>query len=255
MEYLDTWIIYSLRNVLNNPDLRNKILKKNVSNSHIDEKEIVYDTEPGKITHTGDYEDEELYTYLFSNIFKNDNKIHAFTLANKADESSGETHFQTFIVDNEKKIIYGIDPARTNRGPGIYDAIAGDYLKEQIEKKLTQYKFQWAVPNRACQRSSKDVFCQSWSLLLQMDFLKNNLAYRIELKPKQKELYSILIEFYKENYKLICPYLRNHYLKTLKERKDGDFGDDQKISNDVYKNLKSINICARLCEFNVEDFM
>lgn len=263
-EKRDELLLMSLRSTLEIPLLRNQILESQLGDS------FIYDEIPLEITSEGNYTYPRLFKYLINNIFKNDNKIHVFSLNNRISKKDNQTHFQTFIVDNINKDVYAIDPARTNKGPGIYAAWVGEELENQLKnptlaiskknsEKLGLYNFQWVVPNRACQRTNRDVFCQSWSLLLQLNFIQNNYGFNLTIPSKKNDLYKLLLSFYSEYNELICPFIEIQYSDNLFAALNGDFNKDYgkyfQLTASEYTEFKKIDVCNYLEKLQVQHLL
>ena len=100
-----------------------------------------------------------------------------FTATNiQRDIFDNETHFQSYILDNNVKTIFIIDPAydRTKEGnAGIYMAeISNEIIIPFFQNKGYNYVF-IDLTNPA-QIDEDDVFCQSWSLYILLEKLKND---------------------------------------------------------------------------------
>lgn len=263
-EKRDELLLMSLRSALEIPLLRNQILESQLGDS------FIYDKIPLEITSQGNYTYTRLFNYLINNIFKNDNKIHVFSLNNRISKKDNQTHFQSFIVDNINKDVYAIDPARTNKGTGIYVGWVGEELENQLKnptlaiskknsEKLGLYKFQWVVPNRACQRNKRDVFCQSWSLLLQLNFIQNNYGFNLTIPRKKNDLYKLLLSFYSEYNELICPFIEIQYSDNLFAALNGDFNKDYgkyfQLTANEYTEFKKIDVCNYLEKLQIKDLL
>ena len=187
-EIISSWVSYSMRQVMNNENIRNIILANFIQGS----PNIVF----GK-TFEAKYKLSDLRIYLEQ--ISTDGKIHLFTVANLPDKLSGETHFQTFILLNASKTIYAIDPARTKKGEGIYGAYAGEYVLQFFNTK--KYITEWNPVSYACQTCKEDVFCQSWSLFLQIKmFLMLESGSKLPQVCIPRGLgnrYQLLLDFFK----------------------------------------------------------
>lgn len=181
----------------------------------------------------------EMRKYLSEII--NMNGTIVFTATNvQRDEDDFETHFQTFIVDNDDKIVYAIDPAydktvvKTKKsknilasGQGIYYAeVAHETVKPFFESH--QYAFKLIPLSSPAQIAYDDVFCQSWSLYILNSVLEKDKdgipIYKnieeFQIPESQIEKYSVILEFYKKIFKGI-PSLK----KYLKTEYDGEIND------------------------------
>ena len=101
-----------------------------------------------------------------------------FTATNiQQNELDNETHFQSYILDNNSKTIYIVDPAydKSKSGhAGIYMAEVSNEVVIPFFKKK-HYDTLFIDLNRPAQVSDGDVFCQSWSLYILLELLKNNM--------------------------------------------------------------------------------
>ena len=153
-----------------------------------------------------------------------------------------ETHFQTFIVDNEKKTVLAIDPAydktvlKPNKkkkvlvpNQGIYYAeVTHEVIKPFFEESAPDYEFKLVPLSHPAQIAFDDVFCQSWSLYILDSLLSNPETEEFEIPETQIEKYGMILRFYKRIFKDI-PTLKN-YLKIEYEGEIIDnFGDDSKL--------------------------
>jgi len=141
-----------------------------------------------------------------------------FTAANvQLDEDDAETHYQTFIVDNDAQKVYMIDPANDRTvdkndkkykksktilvsGQGIYYAqVAHEIIKPFFEQN-TDYTVELVQLSHPAQIIENDVFCQSWSLYI-LDKLLENDDYKttdvVDIPNVQINKYDTILGFYK----------------------------------------------------------
>ena len=150
-----------------------------------------------------------------------------------------ETHFQTFIVDNDKKTVLAIDPAYDKTAlkaskkkniltpnQGIYYAeVTHEVIKPFFQENAPDYEFKLVPLSHPAQIAFDDVFCQSWSLYILDSLLSNPEIEEFEIPATQIEKYDMILGFYKRIFKDI-PTLKN-YLKFEYEGEIIDnFGDD-----------------------------
>jgi hypothetical protein len=89
-------------------------------------------------------------------------------------QTSVYTLFLIFYVDNINKQVFAIDPARKNGKDGIYTPfVSNDLLKPLFERH--GYTFTFIEMTNPAQSSIRDVFCQSWSLYILLEILKNGV--------------------------------------------------------------------------------
>jgi hypothetical protein len=141
-----------------------------------------------------------------------------FTAANvQLDEDDAETHYQTFIVDNDAQKVYMIDPANDRSvdkndkkykksktilvsGQGIYYAqVAHEIIKPFFEEN-TDYTVELVQLLYPAQIIENDVFCQSWSLYI-LDKLLESDDYKttevVDIPNAQINKYDTILGFYK----------------------------------------------------------
>ena len=234
-DYVNTWILYSLRSTLLDENVRNEVLKS--SNWFGKFKKTGYDIILGPIYGEG-ISDSDLLKLLKQYIILGDNKIILFTLSNNprisTDPDKRETHFQSFIMVNKIQKIFAFDPAQANSisGYGIY--YPGAIL--QIENIVSRYlnggliNFEVVKPHIdfACQIHKSDVFCQTWSLILQYEYMRilceNNLIYNdilINIPENIIDKYNYLNKFVKSIIKIkkVADKLREQYKVDIKSHK------------------------------------
>lgn len=217
-EYLGvakSWAMFAMRTVMNDEIARNQILKKfgNIENikysRHFDGEHTASDPK---------YEDKWAEVLKFCELMQDKKPYVVFSAANIKDNKTNETHYQTFYMDNENKIVYIADPARGIDGSKpIYAAHMAEYLKEEFFEP-NGYAFNYIKLKHPAQTEETDVFCQTWSLFIMLKFLqtertadvvidipqmeKNNAENGEEKKliEKHNELlkYEIILYFYKK---------------------------------------------------------
>jgi hypothetical protein len=206
-----SWVLYSLREVLGYEHIRTSILKN----------ELVYAKSPSLIygpTFAQEYNPENLKSYL-SSILKLKNKRVLFTASNLPDLQTQETHYQTYIVDTSNKTVLMIDPARKVSGKGIYPPIVSrEVVRPYFEN--AGYTVSWIDTSSACQIKLHDVFCQSWSLYLQIQATLNP-GLRVEIPKSQKAKYELLLNFFHKiiAYPDVCLELQNEFKALIKDTK------------------------------------
>ena len=233
------WLLHSIKILLGDESIRHYIiLKKYPDLKHNLKKDIrTFDpfVKKGK-TRQDKYKEIEKY---LDYVIKLKKGIVVFTATNvQQNDEDNETHFQSFIVDNDHKKAYVIDPAYDKDKDnfiGIYYAeVTQEAIKPFLESKGYDFKF---VPlSRPAQSTTNDVFCQSWSLLILLDLLKNNKyqGTNVEFKiPRTKlERYEILLDFYKDIFIDSMPELldnlQEEYIGSINECLDDCPNEAQK---------------------------
>jgi len=131
-----------------------------------------------------------------------------------------ETHFQTYIQNNETKQIIIIDPAFDNQNPGNEGIYMAQVSTEVIipffqQKNYSCHFLDLSSPAQICEG---DVFCQSWSLFILIQKLKNNgynTNLSFEIPFEQLEKYELLLAFYKQLFNDF-PELRDNLITEYK---------------------------------------
>ena len=243
-----SWLLHSIKILLGdesirryiiikyNPDLKNK--------THI--KTFDAFIKPGK---TREHKHKEIKKYL-ETISKLKKDIVVFTATNvQKDEEDNETHFQTFIVDNNNKKIYGIDPAYDKNEDefiGIYYAeILHDVIKPFFESK--DYEFKFIILSRPAQNTTEDVFCQSWSLMILLKLIENKdyeNDVEFDIPSKKLDKYNMLLEFYKKIFTDMPELIDN-----LKTEYEGSINDCE------YDNCPSKDEKIELLEFDAGNLL
>lgn len=210
MDTLNSWIAYSLRETMEEEQVRNAILKKNIKSKNV----VFYKTLYGnKDTFADDV--RKLIKGM-----KKKNTYYLFTISNPYDPDTGETHFQSFIYYYDtndtsdhpegSRDIYGIDPS-----DGYYSDWAIRMVNTIIKQEYDNAYMMDVKFTQACQRDDSDVFCQSWSLYLQIlgmqELLSGNVNIDFVIPEDTNEKYKILLDFYKNNMGIICRYLKANF--------------------------------------------
>lgn len=197
-----SWLLHSIKILLGDESIRRYIILK--YNPELKYKNHIktFDAfiKSGK---TREHKNKEIKKYLQA-ISRLKKDIVVFTATNvQQDKEDIETHFQSFIVDNNNKKVYGIDPAYNKNEEdfiGIYYAeILHETIKPFFENK--QYQFHLVRLSRPAQTTTDDVFCQSWSLLILLKIMENKdyeKDVEIYIPSNKIDKYRMLLEFYKQ---------------------------------------------------------
>jgi hypothetical protein len=215
-----SWVLYSLREVLGYEHIRTSILKNELVSAK--SPTIVYGP-----TFAQEYDPEDLLRYLMS-ILKLQNKRVLFTASNLPDLQTQETHYQTYIVDTSKKTVLMIDPARKVSGKGIYPPIVSrDIIRPYFDD--AGYTVSWIDTSSACQIKLQDVFCQSWSLYLQIQAILNP-GVRIEIPKMQNKKYELLLKFFQKiiTYPDVCLDLKKVFKAQIRKAKLSVISEEEK---------------------------
>jgi len=235
-----SWLLHSIKILLGDESIRRYIILKKIPDlKHQSEKDIRTFDPFVKTGQTRQDKYKEIEKYLeYAIKLKKDNVVFTATNVQQNDEDH-ETHFQTFILDNDNKKVYVIDPAynKDNEGfIGIYYAeVTHEAIKPFLESK--GYELNFVPLSRPAQSTKNDVFCQTWSLLILLDLLKplnkstaqslKNNNYQEYAIPRTKpERYEMLLEFYKDIFIDSMPELldnlQEEYIGSINECDDDD---------------------------------
>lgn len=243
-----SWLLHSIKILLGDESIRRYIILQKFPNLKNKLKKDIRTFDPfvkkGK-NRQDKYKEIEAYLEYIITL----NDIVVFTATNvQQHNKDNETHFQSFIVDNDNKKTYVIDPAFDKNEEnfiGIYYAeITHDVIKPFLVSK--GYTVTFVRLERPAQSTTNDVFCQSWSLLMLLDLLENNNYnnenLEIEIPSKKILRYNKILRFYKDIFKTM-PELQDN----LQEEYNGsiyDAKDDDKNSNFEEKKMKLLEVNA-----------
>lgn len=186
LDVAKSWVLYAVRAALEDEDIRQLVLQKFLY-------DVSSDLNIGK-TFTNEYNTQKLYKYLHT-ITKSLKPV-LFTASNLPDIETGETHFQSYIVDNKQKTLLMIDPSRNYKsGESLYERYVTDYVVKPYFEKLG-YRLNWLKTNYTCQTNFEDVFCQTWTLYLQIQSIKLD-DDKIKIPRSQEKRYELLLKFFK----------------------------------------------------------
>jgi len=263
-DYLNAWVLYTIREVMGVGDIRIAVLKyylETVVNINFQSHSLV---EYGPTFSLGTPK-AQLYKYLdyiIASMNASKDKIILFTCNNsygpvpKKPADTIETHYQTFIVQTKKKRITMADPSRKRDSRGIYVPHAAMTVYCYIKPKLHECNLYWLKLSEPCQvdfssnKNNEDVYCQSWSLFLQKEALSTNRAV-IEIPYLIDRKYDMLIEFYQQivkNIPLFVDEFKVTWKQNVKRNKINDKGMDMikhilnMTGDDLYSNIDLINV-------------
>ena len=164
------------------------------------------------------------------------------------------------IIDKINKTIIFIDPSRKQKGSGIYKTTASNMIIKYMKDMYSSYKIKWNPVKIPCQTNYKDVFCQSWSLYLQILFVEQILSSDFNytslqapnIPSKLSERYNVLLQFYKDIFKknrILCKYLEDAYISDI-----DNFATDLSVS--IKTKLLNEKPCTHFpFDFTVNDMM
>jgi hypothetical protein len=167
-----------------------------------------------------------------------------------------QTHYQCFYVDNANKTLYVFDPARKADGSqGIYEPQIAKYTVNKFFEKKKKYKVFFARLSHPAQMFESDVFCQTWTLYLLIQFFKHDCKKGVVLSIPENlvDRYAIIIEFYHKILDTI-PEVKNELVWTYQEDlKNQDHVDEiladggtkhtiqDMLKQNPYRTIKSMN--------------
>ena len=255
------WALRSMRDVMGRKHVRKAILQQFVPNiKNLDHSE----------TFDGfrEAEDPSLYKNKESQILAYCEKIRTiqpyvvFTASNilfddldEHGKQDTQTHYQCFYVDNANKILYVFDPSRTADGKeGIYEP---QITKKTVGKffRSKKYEVVYVRPTHPAQMYDSDVFCQTWSLYLLIQFFKHDCEKKTVLSVPEKmvDKYAVIIDFYHKILDTI-PEVKNELVWAYQEDlKNQDHVDEiladggtkhtiqDMLKQNPYRTIKSMN--------------
>lgn len=238
-EILDSWILHSLRDTIEDQSIRNKILKKELSSN----SDIVYGETLNAFDDRAEYIKE--ITKIARKAKNLTKQYYLFTVSNLYDPSSYETHFQTFIYEKTSNTLYTIEPSK-----GLYRDYAVECVVDIFNKEFSKINIKTVETSNACQKDGNDVFCQTWSLYLQilkMEKLLKGDTSKISISSVDKTKFSKLLEFYKENIHLICDKLNVNFNSLVTKNDLGSYLNEEDIgpTKNILKKYKN-KICDRI---------
>jgi hypothetical protein len=179
-----SWTLHALKSLLGLKTVRNKIIKKFYPLIKNITKAETFDA----------FQSPEALVSYCAEIMHYQPYV-VFTASNQAEATAEpETHYQTFYLDNVTKYLYMIDPSRKNKADGIYTPfIARNTIQPFYEQQ--GYVCEFIEMTNPAQSSERDVFCQSWSLYILLNFLQDGL-HAVPIPRKQLERYAVLLNFY-----------------------------------------------------------
>lgn len=248
-EILSSWVLDSLRKVIGYEDIRNIILQTMVPNKH-----VIY----GK-TFGSENTQKQLNMYLKKITTKTppSQRYLLFTASNQAYQ--GETHYQTFVMDYSTKELWVIDPASVMGKEGIYKAyVATDTIIPFFHEK--GWKTAFVKLTRACQSTSDDVFCQTWSIWLQIRFINRLLQKKsktLSIPASLRTRYKELLRFYKKCIVIpdVCKELTITYRDTIKTSPILVKGHTLHKAKEIIRYYLSFDPCQEALTMNEMDLM
>lgn len=244
-----------VRKFINNGQIRQGILGHFLNN----DKNVIY----GETIELGNTLNK-LNKYMNSLlIFKGTNKIILFTVSNTPSHT-GETHFYTFIIHKNK--LLAIDPSRDYKGRSMYhvDNNAAEIVMTFFSHN--GYDTMWNNVNKGCEcqpyrkkEEEKDVFCQTWSIFLQINYAiqlltgtKMTNITPIDVCGKWDEKLATLLPFMKIIINLYCS-LFNKQFKSEYKYIPKKLIEYLKLNKQQEGWIKDIDACKLFQSFTTED--
>lgn len=254
-ENVGGWLLLALREAMGDPGVRNAILQKHMGTTV---KRVV---EFGRTFEAG-FTLKQLESYLTTIVApKKKVRYLLFTAQNLPDKRSGETHYQTFILDYPQKSLWVMDPARTPTGKGIYRPfIALDVVIPFFKER--EWTTEFAPTSSACQKGVRDVFCQSWSLFLQIEFLKMLLeegsVHTLDIPSKKEERYLLLVQFLQKALAIpkVCDQVSASYTHLIQSHPNLVQGaSTQQQKKRIRDTYLAVSPCLLLSRMTVHDLV
>jgi hypothetical protein len=215
-EVVVSWVLFAMTETLHKDNVRRLLLQQALQNV---DRNIVYgpvfDVVEDNVA--GPHVENVVEYVLVQALIQPQGTLVLFTASDLPSES-GETHFQAFILDTTNEILWVLDPARAPKGRMIYTSNIEVYL----ENNLPQGYHKRNLPtSAACQTNERDVFCQSWSLWLQIQAVLR-FGQRVVVPTDQRERYALLLSFFQQAlmYPQVCNALKTEYLHVLEEYRE-----------------------------------
>jgi hypothetical protein len=203
-------------------DIRNAILKKFCQ--HTQKRPLVFGKTFGsesQTRHVLDYVQELLIKYTHTSTLVVFHGINP--------PQSGETHYQTFLLDFETHTALVIDPAMTwKKSQGKYIQEPGTYKPflalNTLLPFLKTHSFETSFmrTTHPCQDCEDDIFCQSWTMYVLVQFLCQRRTQPITIPCDQVKRYRILLRFFQQIFSLIpelCDELSAIYIHNMKHHR------------------------------------
>jgi len=190
-----SWAILALRDVMGREHVRNSIISTFIPDIKNAKYMKTFDAFQQYKKAPFDNKKNKILKYC-EKIMKLKNTV-VFTASNiQQDAKDMETHYQSFLLDNAQKKLFVIDPAKTKTGYGIYEPMV-TYEIIQPFFESNGYVVQYVELSTPAQTNTEDVFCQTWTLYILLDILRNGI-HVVKIPKSQIKKYETLLGFYKE---------------------------------------------------------
>jgi hypothetical protein len=218
-----SWLLHSLKIVLGDESIRRYIILHYNPKLTNKSKQCIRTFDAFvPVGKTREHKAQQIVRYCNKMIKKNDTVV--FTATNiQRDKYDSETHFQSYIVDNNSKKVLVVDPAFDNSkdGKGIYFAEVSNEVVIPFFQSMG-YTTQFVCLSNPAQVSDDDIFCQSWSLYILLQQLKNKkwIDPCLDIPFEQINKYAVLLNFYKQIFAdmpELCENLETEYEAEILE--------------------------------------
>jgi len=198
-----SWLLHSIKILFGDESIRRYIIVK--YNPEIDNQaKKCLRTFNAFVQNGKTREDKTKQITKFCDEMSKRHGIIVFTATNiQQDKLDMETHFQSYILNNNTKTLFVIDPAfdKTKEDQkGIYMAEVSNEVVIPFFQTLG-YSNNFIELSSPAQICDGDVFCQSWSLLILLNKLRNNEFLKdmsFDIPQHQIDKYDMLLQFYKQ---------------------------------------------------------
>lgn len=249
-----SWVLYALRTTMGLDDVRRIILRHEIDNNRV--------VQIGR-TFGADNSEADLLAYLHTIVAPRNKKRYLLFTALNIPDADMQTHYQAFVVDYKMKALHMIDPARRARGQqGIYAA----YISEDTIAPFFRshgYSTEWVRTSHPCQTDPDDVFCQTWSLMLQIRLVNRLIASSSEeiipVPASRIGRYRVLTEFYRHcvsDINGVCEDLATEYRNIIRHNPD-IYGQNtsKKARRMIRSFLLNVDACETVQTMTAEDLL
>ncbi len=194
-----SWLMYALKIILGDESIRRYIILYYNPELRNRGKHVIRTFDAFLRNKTTDEKKSSIIQYC-GNMCKRKGVV-VFTATNiQQDLLDNETHFQSYIINNKDKKLTIIDPAYNRNKRGIYEPeISNEVIIPFFESEGYDCKFIELI--NPAQKSKKDVYCQSWTLYILLQKLRQNeylTDNSLDIPEDQLNKYDMLVQFYKQ---------------------------------------------------------
>ena len=155
--------------------------------------------------------------FYLENLLHIKDSLILFTVLYDPNDYTQETHYETAVLDTRTNKLYAINSMYN--GEEYHQTEILSALYDFVEPFFNEHGIQtiWMTTNRVCQIFNADVYCQTWSLLLQIEMVKmlnthngKITTYLIQCYISEKR-FDLLLNFYRKNQQLLEQILQVEY--------------------------------------------